>query len=107
MAVRQSPQPLEALWPNHFNSPTHDRRRVVEPFENLWVGARPIVIPDQRRPLALGHLIYASAWITAITDDITQANRFVDGRTVAQHGLQSLPVGVNVRNDRDFQAGRS
>src|SRR2546421_13087989 len=87
VAVRQSAQPLEPLGSNHFNSPTHDRSRVVvEPFKNLRVGACPIVISDQRGPLSLCHLVYASAWITAITDDITKANRFVDRPTVKETG---------------------
>jgi hypothetical protein len=65
------------------------------------------MVADQREPTAIGHLINAFLGVAAVTDDIAQAECFVNVRTVAQDRLQRLPVGVDVRQDRDFQTGFS
>ena len=108
MAVRQSPQPLQPLRSNHFNCPAnHGRGVVVEPFENFRVGAGPIVVADQGQPLMLGDFVQTSLRIATVAHDIAEAQRLVDRRAVAQNGFQGVPVGVNVREDRDLQAGLS
>ena len=108
MAVWQPPQPRQPLLSNHLNCPTNDRRGVViEPFEDFRIGAGSIVVSDQRQPVAFHDLIDATLGIAPVTYNVTETEHFVDRWAVTQNGLQRLPVGVDVRNNRDFQAGLS
>jgi hypothetical protein len=108
VAVRQPPQPFEPLLPYNLNCPSHDRSGVlVEPLEDLGIGACPIVVADEREPLVLHHLIEAAPGVAAIPDHVAQAKGLVDRWAIAHDGLERMPVGVYVRQDRDLQAGRS
>src|SRR6266550_461838 len=108
MAVWQSPQPLEPLRSNYFNCPAnHGRGVVVEPFENFRIGTGPIVVADQGQPLMLGDFVQAPLRIATVAHDIAEAQRLLDRGAVTQYGFEGLPVGVNVREDRDLQAGLS
>ena len=65
------------------------------------------MIADERQPASIHHFVHATRGIAAVTDDVAEAERLIDLRAILEHGLETLPVGVNVREDRDLQAGFS
>src|SRR5712691_12643480 len=82
-AVRKLSKPVEPTLSEHIDGPPHNRRRViVEPFEDFRTGARAVVIADERQPTAVGHLVDTLLRVTAVTDDISQAEGFVHRRAV-------------------------
>ena len=108
VAVGQPSQPVQSLVSEHVYSPTHNGRGVVvEPFEDFGIRAGPIVIADERHPAALDQLVDASLRVSAISDDVAQAQGFIDLWAVLENRLESLPVGVDIREDRYLQAGFS
>ena len=108
VTVRQAPQPFQPLSPNHLNCPPHDRSGVViEPLENLGIGTRPVVVANQGQPFVLHDFIDASLRISAVTDNVAKAERLVHRRAVSLDSFQRLPVGMDVGEKRDPQAGLS
>ena len=96
------------LVSDHFNCPANDRGGVVvEPFEDLGIGAGSIVVADKSRPGPMGDLVEAALRVAAVADDIAKTQRLVHLWAVPQHRLQCVPVGVDVGKDRDLQAGLS
>jgi hypothetical protein len=65
------------------------------------------MVADEGHPTSVHNLVHATLRIASVAHDIAKAERFVDGRTVAQHRVQRMPIGVDVREDRNFQAGFS
>src|SRR4030081_1552272 len=69
MAVRQFPQPLDAFLADGVHSPPHHGRGViVEPLENLRVGAGPVVVATEWEPLAPGDLVDTSLGVATVAD---------------------------------------
>jgi hypothetical protein len=62
------------------------------------------MVADQGQPAALGDFVYATLRIAPVANHIAQAQGFVYGRAIAEHGLERVPVGMNVRDDRDLHA---
>ena len=108
LAVGKVAQPVQPLIANDVDRPAHDRSGIlVEPFEDLGIGAGSIVVADKSRPGPMGDRVEAALRVAAIADDIAKTQRLVHLWAVPQHRLQGVPVGVNVGNDRDLQAGLS
>ena len=63
------------------------------------------MVADERQPATLGDLIDAAFGVPPIADDIPEAQGFIGRRAIAKYRLQRLPIGVDVREDRDLQAG--
>ena len=74
VAVGQSSQPLDSLVADRVHRPAHHRGGiVVEPFEDLRIGAGAVVIADKGEPPAPGDLVDTVLGVAAISDDITKA----------------------------------
>src|ERR1700716_645071 len=60
VAVRQVTQPVKAFLADHVDGPPHDGASVViEPFEDLRVGTRPVMVADKRQPAPFSYLVDA------------------------------------------------
>src|SRR5690348_7449306 len=96
------------MIPNDIDGPPHNCRRViVEPLEDFGVRASAVVLAHERQPALVHYLIDTLLRVTAVADNIPQAEGLVDLRTVTEHRLQRLPVGVDVRENRYLQTGFS
>ena len=105
VAIRQSAQPIEFFRTDHVDGPADHRSRVViEPFEYLGVSAGAVMVANECQPPLIHDLIDATFRITPVPHHIAETERFVHGRAVSQHRLERVPVGVDVRKDRDLQA---
>jgi hypothetical protein len=108
MAVRQEAKPLETILAQAVDRPAnYGGGIVVEPFENLRVGAGAVMVADEGQPTFAHDFVHAALRITSVAHDIAQAKCLVDWWAVAQHCVQRLPVGVDIREDRDPHAGFS
>jgi hypothetical protein len=53
------------------------------------------------------HFVDATFRIASVADDVAEAQGLIDGGAIAEHRLQRVPVGMDVGEDRDPQAGLS
>ncbi len=106
VAVRQSSQPCDSIVADCVDRPSHHCGGVVvEPFEDLRVRAGSVVITNKGEPAPPSDLIDAALGVAPISDHIAEAQGLIGRRAIAYDRLQRLPVGVDVREDRDLQAG--
>jgi len=83
VAVWQSSQPRDSVLADGVNCPPNDGGGIiVEPFEDLRIGAGTVVVTDQGEPPPLRDLVDAVLGIAPITDDVTEAQRLVRRRAV-------------------------
>ena len=106
LAFGQVTQPFQAILTDLLHRPAHDGGGIfIEPLQDGGVSARAVVVADQREPSSLHHLVHTTRRIAAVTDDVAEAEGLIDRGAIFEHGLESLPVGVNVRQDGDLHAG--
>src|SRR6202521_3834845 len=108
VAVGQSAQPPQSLSADYVDSPADHRGRIlVEPLEYFGVGTCSVVVADKRQPATMYNFIDTPFGIAAVPHHVAETEGLVALRTVAEHRVQRLPVGVDVREDHDLQAGFS
>src|SRR5207249_3608361 len=83
------------------------RHGAVRHAEDAGNGAGAGLVADAGRTFAVQLLVGAALRIASIAGDVAEAKCLVDLRSVAQHSLERVPVGVDVGEDRDPQAGLS
>jgi hypothetical protein len=62
------------------------------------------MVSNQRQPSLAPDEVETTLGISAVTDDVAEAEHLVDVLTILSDGFQGVPVCVYVRKDTDPQA---
>ena len=103
VAVGKVRQPAEPIPAQVGDRPLDGAGGVlVEPLQDVDVGASAVVVANQRRPALVSNVVEAPVRVPAVADHVSEADDLVDRRQVSHHRLERLPVGVDVGDDGEL-----